>query len=266
LPAPLSRLFAAADALETRLAATPPSPSVSDPAGSPEPATATQLDAAALASALVRLACPSVAFPVLARRPASLVAGLAAPVGAELADWLGAVATVRPRLAVHDADQLGVRPGDQPLVARLDRPGDVWQQLGVPADGATSLTVAFGPDGAFTGPPDLAVGEVDRFAEAVPFVRSATALGGEERVLTAAVGFNAPAARAPQAILLAVAPALADDLGPEVIFSIVAEVRQSAHARMARGNDLGAAAAALPATWIPKAWVSGVELTADREV
>jgi len=256
-------LLAAANSLAARLSATPPQPSASDPAGKAEPATAAGLDAAALASVLVRLVCPASAFVVLARRPASTLAALADPVGSELDDWLGIVATVRTRLAVHDADQLDVPT----LSMRLDRPGDVWQRAGVPADGGTRLVVAFGTDDAFAeDDATVALGEIDRFSEAIPAVRAATAMQAEERVLTAAVGFNAPSARAPQAILLAVPPDPAGTLDSETLLDIVRETRQLAHARMARLTDLGPFAAGLPATVQPKAWVSGVELTPDREV
>jgi hypothetical protein len=96
--------------------------------------------------------------------------------------------------------------------------------------------------------------------------RAATNLKAEERVLTAAAGFNAPAARAPQSILLAVPPDPAGTLDPETLFDIVRETRDLAHARMAHLADLGVLAAGLPSTWLPKAWVSGVELTPDREI
>jgi hypothetical protein len=258
-----SLLVAAAASLAARLSATPPQPSASDPAGTPEPATAASLDAAALASALIRLVCPASAFVVLARRDPSLLAALREPMASELSDWLGIVATVRARLAVHDADQLDAAT----LIPRHDRPGDIWQQAGVSADGSTRLVVAFGAGDAFDGGAAIvALGEIDRFTEAVPAVRASTAMDAEERVLTAAVGFNAPAARAPQAILLAVPPDPGETLDAATLFDIVRETRQLAHARMARLTDLGPLAAVLPATWLPKAWVSGVELTVDREI
>ena len=262
-----SLLFAGAASLQTRLAATPPQPSASDPAATPEPPTAAALDASALASALVRLVCPASAFVVLARRDPALLAALAPPIAGEAADWLGTIATVRPRLAVHDADQLDAAT----LNLRHDRAGDIWQQAGVPPDGSTRLLVAFGVDDAFAafeaGVAAVALGEIDRFTEAVPAVRSSTRMDAEERVLTGTLGFNAPAARAPQAILLAVAPdPAADALDAETLFDIVRETRDLAHARMARLADLGPFAAGLPATWLPKAWVSGVEFTPDREI
>jgi len=261
-PSDEALLASGADALATRLSATPPQPSGSDV--TPEPATAAALDATALASALMRLVCPASAFVVYARRPSSLLSALAGPAGRELNDWLGTVATVRPRLAVHDADQLD----GATLEPRLDRPGDVWQQAGVPLDGSTRLVVTFGAPGAFDagGGEDVALGEIDRFTEAVPMTRAATNMKAEERVLTATVGFNAPAARAPQSILLAVPPDSAGTLDAETVFDIVRETRELAHARMARLADLGVLAAGLPSTWLPKAWVSGVELTPDREI
>jgi hypothetical protein len=136
----------------------------------------------------------------------------------------------------------------------------------VPHEGTPRLVVAFATDDAFDAAgADVAVGEIDRFAEAVPATRASTGLDADHRTLTGAVGFNAPGARAPQAILLAVAPDASKPLDHETVFHIVRETRQLAHARMARLADLALYAAGLPATWLPKAWVSGVELTVDRE-
>jgi hypothetical protein len=256
-------LVAAAATLSARLSATPPHPSPSDAAPNPEPATAAGLDPAALATAVVRLVCPACPFPVLARRDAAVLAALELPEDEEVDEWLGIVSTVRPRLAVHDADQLD----EMRLAPRLNRPGDIWQQGAVPPDGSTRLVVAFADDAAFDAADTVALGEIDRFNEAVPARREArSGFEPQHRMLTAAVGFNAPSARAPQAILLAVPPDRDVPLDAATLVDIVRETRELAHARMARLADLGAYGAGLPAAWLPKAWVSGVELTPDREL
>ena len=54
----------------------------------------------------------------------------------------------------------------------------------------------------------------------------------------AAFGFDAPAARAQQAILLAVPPSTATPLDQATLAQILVETRELAHARMARPVDL----------------------------
>jgi len=54
----------------------------------------------------------------------------------------------------------------------------------------------------------------------------------------AAFGFDAPSARAPQAILLAVPPVSGQALDGATVAQIVVETRELAHARMARPIDL----------------------------
>jgi len=73
------------------------------------------------------------------------------------------------------------------------------------------------------------VAVLDQFSEVVPAVEQTTG---------AAFGFDAPAARAPQAILLAVPPDLGAGLAPQTLVQIVAETRELARARMARPADL----------------------------
>ena len=71
---------------------------------------------------------------------------------------------------------------------------------------------------------------VDRFGEVIP---------DEEQSTGVAFGFDAPAARAPQAILLAVPPDLdAAAWTTQTLVAIVAETRALARARMARPADL----------------------------
>ena len=77
--------------------------------------------------------------------------------------------------------------------------------------------------------PLLAVVSLDRFEEVVP---------DAEQALGAAFGFNAPKARAQQAILLAVPPDPAAELDHGTLVAVLAETRELARARMARPVDL----------------------------
>ena len=79
---------------------------------------------------------------------------------------------------------------------------------------------------------------IDRFTEVVP---------GTGQTTGAAFGFDAPASRAPQAILLAVPPDEEVGLPPDVLIDIVAETRDLARARMARPIDLPSEFG----TWLP---------------
>ncbi len=66
---------------------------------------------------------------------------------------------------------------------------------------------------------------IDRFAETVP---------DTEHVAAVAFPHDLPPARAPQAVVLAVPPVVDQELTPDVLVDIVAEVRALARARMAR--------------------------------
>lgn len=146
--------------------------------------------------------------------------------------WLPVVAAVRERLAGLEAHQLAAPTdfgGGPALHPWATKPADPWQQDG--SDGRR-LVVGYLPAGLDpTG--TLAVAVLDQFSEVVPAVEQTTG---------AAFGFDAPAARAPQAILLAVPPDLSADLSaglaPQTLVQIVAETRELARARMARPADL----------------------------
>jgi hypothetical protein len=88
----------------------------------------------------------------------------------------------------------------------------------------------------------LAVGLLDRFAETIP---------SAEHDATATFGFDAPGARAPQAILLAVPPDPDRPLDEATLVSIVAETRELAHARMATPADLDQIAGVAPLPLLP---------------
>src|SRR5207248_3036338 len=110
------------------------------------------------------------------------------------------------------------------------RPTDPWQTD--PADLRRLIALyAARPLDFATVTPDapIAVALVDRFSEVIPET---------ELVTGAAFGFDAPASRAPQAILLAVPPVVTRPLDHDTLAQIVAETRELAHARMARPVDL----------------------------
>ena len=87
----------------------------------------------------------------------------------------------------------------------------------------------------------VAVGLIDAFSEAIPL---------PQRQTTAAFGFNAPAARAPQAILLAVPPRPRQRLDTDLFDTHRGRNAPTAQARMARLEDLGALQALTPTAWI----------------
>jgi hypothetical protein len=170
--------------------------------------------------------------------------------------WLTVVAPVRANLARLEALQLEL---NTPLAAWSSAPGDPWQQklvadnlamrdtplgqqAGEPALGLRTprLAVAYGPAEAWAGD-TVAVGMIDAFSEAIPM---------PQRTSTAAFGFNAPASRAPQAILLAVSPKPRQRLDDVLVQQIVAETRQLAQARTARMEDLGDFQSLTPTMWL----------------
>jgi len=161
--------------------------------------------------------------------PASTFPGLTA--AATLDDaWLTIVAGVRPSLARLEAWQLTAGPPavGLPFVPWANRSSDPWQTdvqdirslVAVYADPALDLTAV---------PPLVAAAAIDQFDEVIPAVEQQTG---------AAFGFDAPASRAPQAILLAVPPVTSAPLDLPTVAQILIETRQLAHARMARPVDL----------------------------
>jgi hypothetical protein len=105
------------------------------------------------------------------------------------------------------------------------------------------FAAAYGPAETWDGA-EVAVGLVDAFSEAIPM---------PERITMTAFGFNAPAARAPQAILLAVPPTSRHRLDAEMLRQIVAETRALAHARTVRLEDIEPAElnqAQAPSMWL----------------
>ena len=126
----------------------------------------------------------------------------------------------------------------------------------IPGLVATSrLVAAFGPAGVLDpgGDPSrrVAFGLVDTFSETIPSTEHTTGV---------AFHFDAPGARAPQAILVAVPPKVDVPLDTATLVAIVAETRDAAHARMATPADIDALGAALPLTVLPANAPAGVTL------
>jgi hypothetical protein len=141
-------------------------------------------------------------------------------------DWLTVAAAVRSPLARLEAHQLGVQ---NPFAPWHNRGTDPWQTA---ADSRALVAVYAAPGLDLAAPPPgttIAATAVDRFDEVVP---------ATEQTSGAAFGFDAPAARAQQSILLAVPPALDTPFDEETLVQILVETRQLAHARMARPVDL----------------------------
>ena len=187
-------------------------------------ALAARLDAAPAVDARVpigrsiaELAAPEGRLAVLAKVPAAAlarIAGLttAADPGLDTG-WLPVVAAVRPPLARLEAFQLrteltaGAAAG---CTGCSSAPGDHWQTDalarlladraepdGDPRSRLPRFVAAYGLGVRWNPGETIAIGLVDAWSEAVPRTRQTG---------TAAFGFNAPAARPPQAILLAVPP------------------------------------------------------------
>jgi hypothetical protein len=252
------------------------------PSASPHPAA--DLTAERIASAIGELLAPGGRVPVLSRVRRSQIARrraqaaapamIAEPFEAMPLDgnpgagrnridrsWLEIIAAVRAPESRIEAYQFEAMVGGWPaLRAWSNWPGNAWRQ-GVPHDRAIdvpplpTLFVAYGAaqtlDGA--GDPSVAAVIVDAWVETIP---------SQEQTVTAAFGFNAPAARAPQSILVAVTPVDGVPLDVPTLLEVVIETRELAHARMATARDLTSLAAALPMTLVPTRYSdrAGLEL------
>jgi hypothetical protein len=222
-------------------------------------------DAAGLArddvvSTLAALVSPTGQLAILSRLrvsdlPPLTKAGTAGAANVD-ATWLPVMAAVREPLARLEAHQLGAATaaGSGPaLMAWSNKPDDLWQQD--PTDIrrlVVAYTAATLDPTALPASGQVAAALVDRFTEFVP---------AEEQTTAAAFGFDAPAARALQAILLAVPPDLDTPLDPDTLLEIVTEARELAHARMARPADLDEALRGLlPTVLLPAAGRTSVRL------
>jgi len=225
---------------------------------SPTPAEAGAQSVPVLARSLAELVHPEGTMPVLSRLrldqlPVTLIPEPPGVGEAVDPDWLEVVATVRTAVARLDAEQLRRRvAGETPLASWSSRPGDPWQaDLGPdPAPeglrAATHLVAAFGPDGALDAGADparlVALGLLDSWSEVVP---------GTEHSTHVAFHYDAPGARAPQAVLVAVPPVVDQRLDGAALVDIVLETRQLARARMAVPAVLDHWSAGTPTTVLP---------------
>jgi hypothetical protein len=214
-----------------------------------------------LARTITELATPDGKLSLLATwTTATLLATAGLKVDAEDPaldrDWLDLVAAVRPGLARFEALQLSGRHLNThaPLRAWSSVPGDPWRRAAVKSNLEARNTQAFQP-GKFDMPvlvaaygetqawaaSSVAVGLIDEFGEHVPM---------EHRTTYAAFGFNAPASRPAQAILLAVPGVPRTRLDEASVLQIVSETRSLAHARAARLEDLGPFQMLMPSPWL----------------
>jgi hypothetical protein len=230
------------------------------------PVNASGLAASGLVDALVALVSPTGQLAITSRLPAGQLPALASTADLD-AEWLTVVAAVRDRLATLEAHQLAASTGANAGVAFTawsNKAADPWQQDAtdgrrlVVAYAAAGLALGTGApassDPASIDPANMvALAAVDRFAEVVP---------GEQQSTGAAFGFDAPASRAPQAILLAVPPDTNAGLSPDTLVQIIAETRDMARARMARPGDLSDQLhGLLPSALLPASGATAIPLT-----
>lgn len=238
----------ARELLETRATASPDTTNATP--GEPSPAAA--LSRGDLVDALATLVSPTGQLAVTSRLPRGDLPSLQRDTTLD-ETWLSTVAAVRESLARVEVHQLATGvSGGLALTAWTNKHGDPWQLVpdarrAVVAYAAPSLDLA-----ALPGTSPVAVATVDRFVEVIP---------SEEQTTGAAFGFNAPAARPPQSILLAVPPNLEKPMDEETIVDIVADARLLARARMARPGDLERGLnGMLPASLLPAVGATAVRL------
>ena len=232
----------------------------------PPLADAATLAVVTLARALAELVSPEGRLPVLARIPLDElpVLGAEPPSNGTALDpsWLEVVATVRAPLARLEAFQRERQLNAQaPFAAWSNRPGDPWQvDPGVaPAPNglrpSTCLLAFFASAGTLTAGANpsrpVAVALLDSWSEVIP---------STDRATTTAFHFDAPGARAPQSIVVAVPPDTAVLLDTTTLVDIIAETRELARARAASIEELDAWATGAPLTLFPYTPPSGVKL------
>ncbi|MBJ6613917.1 hypothetical protein [Streptomyces sp. I4(2020)] len=253
----------AEEALRARLAAAPPTDTT-------EP----------LGQAIAELATPGGRLAVLTGIDAAVFARIgglhtAAPDADLDTEWLTVVASVRPRLGVVEALQLTAETGaDGPEYAFpgftpwSSSPQDPWQteQLaalrerrrspGSKREAMPRFVAAYSAAApGWQAGQRIAAGLVDSWSDTAP---------NPDQVTTAAFGFNGPAARAPQAILLAVPADLDSGYGAALhtaeLVETLAETREAAHARAVDPDALGPYLAVLPTIALPATDWTGVPL------
>ncbi|MFE5586324.1 hypothetical protein ACFQ87_34255, partial [Kitasatospora sp. NPDC056531] len=228
-----------------------------------------------LAADLGRLAVGHDRLPVLAGLDIGKLGPMAPDPGKLEQQWLELIAAVRPALARIEAHQARCDLDQVPRLAIAGtHPDDPWLEkplaarpAGGPADGDPRLLVAFGPR-PLPAAGQVAVGVLDTWAESVPVGWVAPAPGEPEPVqpADAAFAFTAPAAQPPQAVLLAVPPVPGGTIDADQLPAIVAEARLTAHARMARGEDLGRLDLLLPTGLLPGFEVGGFQYRPDADL
>lgn len=182
--------------------------------------------AVTLADRIRTLLAPVAGLPLIC---ASRAPALSAAPGLDR-DWLEVVAAVRPAMARLEAHQL--RAG---WPAAASDPARMWS---VPEPSESRLVV-YGP--AAGSPEVVGLALLDDWAETVPSPRHTT---------YAAFGYDAPRARAPQAVLLAVPPDEAVPLTASALPGMILATRELARARMAQPDVLADWGLAVPTSMV----------------
>lgn len=235
-------------------------------------------DRVPLARSIAELAAPEGQLAVLGRIELDAlrsVTGLQDGEDPELDEnWLPVVSAVRPQLSKVEATQLQALLHPDALTGFTpvsNAPGDHWQMSALATLNASSMApggdphasvprfvAGYGTDGVWSGDAGavVAVGLIDSWSETVPRASQTS---------TAAFGFNAPAARPPQAILIAVPPDITSTYGApastERLVQVLTDTRLMAHARAAHADDLGPLLAAVPTTMFAATPDTGVQFT-----
>ncbi len=205
-----------------------------------DPLTDASADAPALAERILALLSPASGLPLTCTGNVPAVT----PAPDLDREWLEVVAAVRPAVARLEAVQLAFG-----WPAAASDPERLWS---VPV-GSQRNVVVYGP--AATAAAPAAVALLDDWAETVPSSRHTT---------HGAFGFDAPRARAPQAILLAVPPDEGSPLTADALPSVVLSTRQLARARMAQPDRLLDWSLAVPTSMVLAAGPAGGDLMGER--
>jgi hypothetical protein len=201
-----------------------------------DPAEDDAADAATLGGRIHALLDPSSGLPLVC---IGAMPGLTAAPDIDR-DWLEIVAAVRPALSRLEAHQIAtIWP------AAASDPAALWS---VPSASQRTV-IAYGPGVAADGAVGIAL--LDDWAETVPSSKHTT---------HAAFGFDAPRARAQQAVLLAVPPDEQVPITADSLPSIVLSTRALARARMAQPDQLGAWTVAVPTSMVLAAGRAGSAL------
>jgi hypothetical protein len=193
-------------------------------AAAPDDTGAAQLSRAAFLDAAAALVSPTGQLAITTTTPAQTIPPVQLAAGLD-DTWLTVTAAVRPALARLEVHQL---TAPRPFTAWANRASDPWQ---TDSQDTRPLVVIYAAKALNLGAPDalIAAAALDQFDEVIPAADQRTG---------AAFGFDAPASRAQQAILLAVPPSTTTPLDQATLAQILVETREIAHGRMARPVDL----------------------------